>query len=93
MTPKSPLFDVEFSDDELESVLLRTFEKPSLHPHQLIHSRQITEGNNVFLIIATGKGKTLVLLSALVAAQARGKNAVGIYIAPTKALVLQQVHI
>ncbi|KAL1761858.1 P-loop containing nucleoside triphosphate hydrolase protein [Schizophyllum commune] len=80
----------DFSEDELEAILLNTFKVPSLRPYQLLHSRQIAGGDNLFLIIATGKGKTLVLLSALVAAHARGENAVGVYIAPTKALVMQQ---
>ena len=46
---------------------------------------------DVFLSVATGRGKSLVLFSGLIASKARGEDAVGIVIVPTKALAEQHV--
>ena len=77
----------------LEAVLIKNFEIPSLRDFQLHHSRQIIDGNDLMLITATGQGKTIVLLAGIVAAYERGEDAVCVYVAPTKALVEQQVSI
>lgn len=79
------------SAEWLEAALTKHFKIPSLRDFQLHHSLQIINGSDLMLMIATGQGKTVVLLAGLVAAHERGENAICIYVAPTKALVEQQV--
>ncbi|KAI4525234.1 P-loop containing nucleoside triphosphate hydrolase protein [Schizophyllum commune Loenen D] len=78
------------SAEWLEAALTKHFKIPSLRDFQLHHSLQIINGSDLMLMIATGQGKTVVLLAGLVAAHERGENAICIYVAPTKALVEQQ---
>ncbi|KAI4524525.1 P-loop containing nucleoside triphosphate hydrolase protein [Schizophyllum commune Loenen D] len=77
------------SPEWIESTLAKHFRVPALHPAQLECCRKIIDGNDLMLIAACGFGKTLVLLAGLVAARERNENAVGVFIAPTKAIVEQ----
>jgi ATP-dependent helicase YprA (DUF1998 family) len=67
---------------------------PKLYPHQLDHGKDLNEGRNLFLVIAPGLGKSIVLFTPLIAAQARGERGIAFMIAmPTKVLAEQQVHV
>ncbi|KAF8902449.1 hypothetical protein CPB85DRAFT_1206751, partial [Mucidula mucida] len=50
----------------------------------------LVQNKDLFLRITTGHGKTLILMSPLIAAQARFKEGIGIMTAPTKALCDQE---
>lgn len=63
----------------------------ALRDFQLRHAVDIVDGKDVFLVIAPGLGKSLVLLSGLIAAQARGEKGIAFLIVPTKALAQQHV--
>ncbi|TFK39191.1 P-loop containing nucleoside triphosphate hydrolase protein [Crucibulum laeve] len=65
----------------------------SLRPHQLEHAMDLNEGRDVFLVIATGMGKTAVLHAPLQAAQARNEKGIGLLVVPTKVLVEQQAEV
>ncbi|KAF8868796.1 P-loop containing nucleoside triphosphate hydrolase protein, partial [Mucidula mucida] len=58
----------------------------ALHPHQSLHSYDLVRGRDVFLVIATGSGKTLIILAPLIAAQACRKSGIALLLVPTKAL-------
>jgi ERCC4-related helicase len=77
----------------LQTVLCAAANVPSLRDFQLELASHICKGTDVFLVIATAKGKTLVLLSGLIAAHARHQQGIGFLIFPTKALAIQQVCI
>jgi superfamily II DNA or RNA helicase len=51
----------------------------------------VNEGKDVFCVVATGMGKTVILQAGALAAHARGENAIALIIVPTKVLVEQQV--
>ncbi|KAJ6553781.1 hypothetical protein DFH09DRAFT_1085532 [Mycena vulgaris] len=53
----------------------------------------INAGIDVFCVIATGMGKTVVLQSEAIAAQARGEKGIALMIVPTKVLVEQQLSL
>lgn len=63
----------------------------NLRPFQLDHALDLFEGRDLFLVIATGMGKTTVLHAPLQAAQALGKIGIAFLIVPTKVLAEQQV--
>ena len=75
----------------VEKTLSKYFALASVRDFQLERARQVIQGQDVLLITATGSGKTVVLLAGAAAACELGENAICVYIAPTKALVEQQV--
>ena len=83
----------ELSETEqwLQKVVCEAFKIPHLRPFQLQHAMDLYRGKDVFLTIATGQGKTIVLLSSLLAAKAKGEKGIGVAIVPTKALAQQLV--
>ncbi|KAK7002047.1 hypothetical protein R3P38DRAFT_2557363, partial [Favolaschia claudopus] len=48
---------------------------------------------NVFCVIATGMGKTVVLMAGAMAASARSEKGIALLIVPTKVLVEQQAEV
>ncbi|KAF6742325.1 P-loop containing nucleoside triphosphate hydrolase protein [Ephemerocybe angulata] len=74
----------------MQRTLCEAFGVSELQPFQLAHALDLSEGRDVFLAVGTGQGKTVVLLSPLVAASKRGESGIGILIVPTKALAQQQ---
>jgi replicative superfamily II helicase len=75
----------------VEEVICKAFGISSLRPFQLKHAIDLVNGKDVFLAVATGQGKTTVLLAPLIVAQHRGERGIGLMIVPTKALAEQQV--
>ena len=75
----------------LDALLREKCKVPSLREHQLIHGMDLNNGKDLFLVIATSQGKTIVLHAPLIAAQARKEDGIALLIAPTKVLVEQQV--
>ncbi|KAF5319778.1 hypothetical protein D9611_012842 [Ephemerocybe angulata] len=73
----------------LNESLCKAFKLSELRPFQLQHALDLRNGRDVFLTIATGQGKTVVLLSPLVAAKEKSEKGIGIAIVPTKALAQQ----
>ncbi|KAJ7208126.1 hypothetical protein C8J57DRAFT_1610341 [Mycena rebaudengoi] len=55
--------------------------------------RSVVDGHNLFLVIATGKGKTIILHAPLIAAQARKERGIAFLIVPTKVLAEQQAEV
>jgi superfamily II DNA helicase RecQ len=47
-----------------------------LYPHQLDHGKDLNDGHDLFLVIATGLGKSIVLFAPLIAAQARQERGI-----------------
>ncbi|KAF8193517.1 P-loop containing nucleoside triphosphate hydrolase protein [Mycena galopus ATCC 62051] len=79
---------------EWMDALLRSRCKISkLWPHQLELAMQINQNKDVFCVVATGMGKTVVLQAGPIAADARGETAIGLIIVPTKVLVEQQAEV
>ncbi|KAJ7307865.1 P-loop containing nucleoside triphosphate hydrolase protein, partial [Mycena albidolilacea] len=75
----------------MERVLCTRCKVAKLWPYQLELSLDIDNGKHVFCVIATGMGKTLVLMAGAIAASARGERGIALFIVPTKTLVEQQV--
>ncbi|KAK7025402.1 hypothetical protein VNI00_016039 [Paramarasmius palmivorus] len=99
VTPSIPLISTTYSDTArarigstpwLQELLCKEAGISSLRPFQLKHAKDLIDGRDLLLVIATGQGKTLVLMSPLIAAKARKEKAVGILVVPTKQLVKQQ---
>ncbi|GJE85292.1 ATP-dependent DNA helicase RecQ-like protein [Phanerochaete sordida] len=61
-------------------------------PDQLRAARKILEGNDVFVVAATGAGKSLVFALVAIAARLLGLQRVVIVICPLKALQMDQVR-
>ncbi|KAJ7451710.1 P-loop containing nucleoside triphosphate hydrolase protein [Mycena galericulata] len=53
----------------------------------------VNAGKDVFCVIATGMGKTVVLQAGAIAARARGEKGIALMIVPTKVLVEQQADV
>ncbi|KAJ7843532.1 hypothetical protein B0H14DRAFT_3456092 [Mycena olivaceomarginata] len=53
----------------------------------------LNDGQDVFLVIAPGFGKSVVLFAPLIAAQARGERGIAFMIVPTKVLAEQQAEV
>ncbi|KAJ6626498.1 hypothetical protein B0H10DRAFT_2185737 [Mycena sp. CBHHK59/15] len=66
---------------------------PSLYPHQLVHGKDLNDRREIFLVIATGLGKSIVLFAPLIAAQARRERGIAFMIVPTKVLAKQQAEV
>ncbi|KAJ7849455.1 hypothetical protein B0H13DRAFT_1906137 [Mycena leptocephala] len=64
----------------------------ALYPHQIDHGKDLNEGRDVFLVIAPGLEKSIVLFAPLTAAQARGERGIAFMIVPTKVLAEQQIR-
>ncbi|KAK6966464.1 P-loop containing nucleoside triphosphate hydrolase protein, partial [Favolaschia claudopus] len=62
-------------------------------PHQLELAMHVNAGEDVFCVAGTNMGKTLVLQSGPIAAQARGEKGIALMIVPTKVLVEQQADV
>ncbi|KAJ7660021.1 P-loop containing nucleoside triphosphate hydrolase protein [Mycena olivaceomarginata] len=77
----------------LDSLLRQKCGVPSLYPHQLDHGKDLNEGRDLFLVIAPGLGKSIVLFAPLIAAQARGERGIAFMIVPTKVLAEQQAEV
>ncbi|KAJ7867729.1 P-loop containing nucleoside triphosphate hydrolase protein [Mycena olivaceomarginata] len=77
----------------LDSLLREKCGVPSLFPHQLDHGKDLNDGRDLFLVIAPGLGKSIVLFAPLIAAQARGEQGLAFMIVPTKVLAEQQAEV
>lgn len=75
----------------LDALLREKWHIQTVREHQIIHRMDLISGKDLFLVIATGQGKTIVLHAPLIAAQARKEDGIAFLIAPTKVLVDQQV--
>ncbi|KAJ7104733.1 P-loop containing nucleoside triphosphate hydrolase protein [Mycena epipterygia] len=53
----------------------------------------LNEGRDLFLVIATGLGKSIVLFAPLIAAQARRERGIAFMIVPTKVLAEQMAQV
>ena len=76
----------------LDALLREKCQVASLREHQLIHGMDLNNGQDLFLVIATSQGKTIILHAPLIAAQAQQENGIALLIVPTKVLVEQQVR-
>ncbi|KAJ7921286.1 hypothetical protein B0H13DRAFT_1866888 [Mycena leptocephala] len=99
-----PAFRMEVSEDTatdppvnslpwLDNLLRQKCGIPSLYPHQLAHGKDLNDGRELFLVIATGLGKSIVLFAPLIAAQARQECGIAFMIVPTKVLAEQQAEV
>ncbi|KAJ6572245.1 hypothetical protein B0H19DRAFT_1348338 [Mycena capillaripes] len=77
----------------LENLLRQKCGVPSLYPLQLNHGKDLNDGHDVFLVIAPGLGKSIVLFAPLIAAQARGERGIAFMVVPTKVLAEQQAEV
>ncbi|KAJ7689946.1 P-loop containing nucleoside triphosphate hydrolase protein, partial [Mycena rosella] len=77
----------------LDEVLRSTCKVTKLWPFQLELSIDVNDGIDVFCVIATGMGKTVILQSGAIAAHARGEKGIALIIVPTKVLVEQQADV
>ncbi|KAJ6474578.1 hypothetical protein C8R47DRAFT_1220974 [Mycena vitilis] len=93
MDASSLILDAEPTENPaqwMERILCTRCKIPKLHPFQLELSLLVDKKNHVFLVIATGMGKTVVLMAGPIAASARGEKGIVLFIVPTKALVEQR---
>lgn len=81
------------SREWLENLLREKNGVEFVRSHQLDHGMDLVEGRDLFLVIATGMGKTAVLHAPLQAAQARKEKGIAFLIVPTKVLAEQQVSL
>jgi hypothetical protein len=63
------------------------------HSTQLDHGKDINGGCDLFLVIALGLGKSIILFFPLIAAQVHGERGIAFMIVLTKVLAEQQVHV
>ncbi|PCH41838.1 nucleoside triphosphate hydrolase protein, partial [Wolfiporia cocos MD-104 SS10] len=56
---------------------------------QVRHGMDLINGKDLFLVVAPGQGKTLVMYAPLLAAQALSQQGIAIIVAPTKLLTVQ----
>jgi replicative superfamily II helicase len=81
----------ENRSQNIEDTLCKAFAGDKLRPFQLKHAIDLVEGRDVFLAVATGQGKTVVLLAPMVVAMSHEEQGIGILIVPTKALAEEPV--
>ncbi|KAJ6575863.1 hypothetical protein B0H10DRAFT_1963718 [Mycena sp. CBHHK59/15] len=81
------------SREWMDHTLCASCSLAKLWPFQLELSMDVNGGRDIFVVIATGMGKTVVLQSGAIAAQAWGEKGVALLIVPTKALVKQQADV
>ncbi|KAL6302971.1 hypothetical protein BKA93DRAFT_735885 [Sparassis latifolia] len=62
-------------------------------PWQLDHALNLIASNVLFLVIAPGSSKTLVICAPLLAAQSHGCSEIALLVVPTKILTKQQVAV
>ncbi|KAJ6614662.1 hypothetical protein B0H10DRAFT_2044250, partial [Mycena sp. CBHHK59/15] len=74
----------------LDALLWEKCRVPSLYPHQLAHSKDLNDGRDMVLVLATGLGKTLILHAPLIAAQEGQEWGIAFLIVPAKVLAEQQ---
>ncbi|KAJ6610162.1 hypothetical protein B0H10DRAFT_1638125, partial [Mycena sp. CBHHK59/15] len=77
----------------LDVLLREKCRVPSLYPHQLAHSKDLNDGRDVVLVLATGLGKTVILHAQVIAAQERQERGIAFLIVPTKELAEQQAEV
>ncbi|KAJ6549418.1 P-loop containing nucleoside triphosphate hydrolase protein [Mycena vulgaris] len=77
----------------LDSVLKSRCKVSKLWPFQLELSMKINQKNDIYCVIATGMGKTVILQAGAIAASARGETGICLIIVPTKVLVEQQAEV
>ncbi|KAK6995702.1 P-loop containing nucleoside triphosphate hydrolase protein, partial [Favolaschia claudopus] len=77
----------------MEHILCTSCKLTQLRPFQLELAVEINKKNHVFCVIATGMGKTVVLMAGALMANARGEKGVALLIVPTKVLVEQQAEV
>ncbi|KAK0474079.1 P-loop containing nucleoside triphosphate hydrolase protein [Armillaria novae-zelandiae] len=87
--PRNPSVN---SPEWLEQILKEKCHVPSLQEFQLKHAIQLNDGQDLFLVVATGQGKTLVMYSPVIASQARAETGIAISIVPTKVLAEQHEY-
>ena len=75
----------------LEALIRNKCQVSAVRDFQLKHSLDLVNGNDLFLVVAPGMGKTIVLMAPLLVAQARNESGIGIMIVPTKILGEQSV--
>ncbi|KAH9853929.1 hypothetical protein C2E23DRAFT_821071 [Lenzites betulinus] len=76
---------------DLEVLLSEKCAITTLHDFQVKHGFDLVCGKDVFLVVAPGMGKTLVMAAPLLAAQAAGEQGIGVVVVPSKILTEQQV--
>ncbi len=81
------------SSEWLDVLLRKKCGVEALHPHQSLHSYDLVRGRDVFLVIATGPDKTLIILAPLIAVQACRESGIALLLVPTKALGEEHVGI
>lgn len=79
------------SRQELEKFIALECNVTTVRPFQLDGAMNIIEGRDLFLVIAPGSGKTLVLLTPLLWAQNRMESGIAIIVVPSKYLTEQHV--
>ncbi|KAK7063962.1 P-loop containing nucleoside triphosphate hydrolase protein [Favolaschia claudopus] len=83
----------ETSAQWMERILSATCKLTRLRPFQLELALEIDKKNHVFCVVATGMGKTVVLMAGAMAASARSEKGIALLIVPTKVLVEQQAEV
>ncbi|KAJ3826848.1 P-loop containing nucleoside triphosphate hydrolase protein [Lentinula raphanica] len=76
-----------------ESVVRHASKLPELRIIQRIHGFELMQGRDVLLASPTGSGKSLFMLSPVIAAQARGEAGIAFLVVPTKALAVQHAEL
>ncbi|KAJ7877153.1 hypothetical protein B0H13DRAFT_2253331 [Mycena leptocephala] len=87
------LFPTVNSREWLDVILRHRCKVAKVRPFQLDLGMEIVRGKDVWCIIATGMGKTVVLQTGAIAADARGECGICLIIVPTKVLVEQQAEV
>ncbi|KAJ7762181.1 hypothetical protein B0H16DRAFT_1455800 [Mycena metata] len=85
------LFPAVNSREWLDVILRHRCKVTKLRPFQLDLGMEVVRGKDVWCVIATGMGKTVLLQAGAIAADARGERGICLIIVPTKVLVEQQV--
>lgn len=86
-----PANRVVTSPAQLEILLRDKCHIPTLHDFQVQQGYDLVCGKDVFLVVAPGMGKTVVMAAPLLAAQAAGEQGIALVVMPSKILTEQQV--
>ncbi len=79
-------------DLALKSLIIQKCGITSPRDFQIKHGLDLVRGKDLFLVVAPGMGKTVVMAAPLLAAQAAGTQGIALVVVPSKILTEQQVN-
>ncbi|KAI0357410.1 P-loop containing nucleoside triphosphate hydrolase protein [Trametes cingulata] len=86
------MYPATITANELESLIQEKCCISTVRPFQISCSLNLIKGEDLFLVVAPGMGKTVVMSAPLLVAQRNGENGIAIVVVPSKILTEQQAR-